>query len=100
MNVSRSKSLSARKVCEVMYDYNVVKAVLDVKELGIPLVMCKDYLNGYAFGKNLRPLIRVFVRESDLRECPAVVGRTTWRDFHAMYIHGLRVAHGNRSRGL
>jgi hypothetical protein len=91
--------MSSRKVCDVMYDYDVVRMVLDVKELGIPLIMCKDYLNSYAVGKNMRPLLRVFVRESDLRECPTVINRIAWRDFHAMYVNGLRIAYcRNRSK--
>jgi len=81
---------SSRKKIEVMYDYNVVKMVLGVKVLGVPLVMHKDYINGYAVRQPMRSLIRVFVRESDLRECSAIVGRMTWRDFHSLYIHGLR----------
>lgn len=78
---------------EVMYDYDIVKKVLDVSELGIPLVFRKDCLGGCVPGKsvrNMRAFLRVFVCESDLRECREIVGRMTWRDFYMLYINELR----------
>jgi hypothetical protein len=76
-----------------MYDYDVVKKVLGVKELGVPLVFRKDCMGGCVVGKNVRNMrafLRVFVCESDLRVCREVVGRMTWREFCALYFQELR----------
>jgi len=79
-------------VCDVMYDYDIVKEVLGVAEIGIPLVFRRDCLGGAIVGKDVRHLrtfLRVFVRESDLRGCVEMVRRMTWGDFNAQYFQEL-----------
>ena len=86
---------------ELMYDYDVVKKVLGVKELGLPLVFRKDCMGGCVVGKdvrNIRAFLRVFVCESDLRMCKEVTGRMTWRDFYTLYVQELKLS--SSSRGL
>ncbi len=94
---SKNKNKEKRAmVAEIMYDYDAVKRVLNVKELSLPLIFRKDYFSESATGelgwrgKERRSHVRVFIAESDLRSSSAVLDRLSWREFSISYTNALR----------
>ena len=90
-------------VAEIMYDYDAVKRVLNVKELSLPLIFRKDYFSesdaaatgGFGW-RGTYSCVRVFIAESDLRSSSAVLDRMSWKNFSVLYTEALRILNNSR----
>lgn len=69
-----------QKFSDILYDYDIVRRVLNVKELGIPMIFKKDAM---CPGK---VHLRVFVAETTLRNKLPFLSRLTWKEFYSRYI--------------
>ena len=87
MTSNKLKHLT-QKFSDIMYDYDIVKRVLNVKELGIPMIFRKDAM---CPGK---VHLRIFVTEKELRNKLPFLSRLTWREFYSSYILELRKTAG------
>ena len=105
MDSSNSKNKNKEKrpaLAEIMYDYDAVKRILNVKELCLPLIFRKDYFSESAAGgvgwrgKERHSHVRVFIAESDLRSSSAVLNRMSWREFSISYTEALRALNNSR----
>ena len=101
MDSSKNKNKEKRAmVAEIMYDYDAVKRVLNVKELCLPLIFRKDYFSESAAGgigwRGAHSCVRVFIAESELRSSSAVLDRLSWREFSVLYTEALRDLNNSR----
>ena len=101
---SKNKNKEKRAmVAEIMYDYDAVKRVLNVKELSLPLIFRKDYFSesdaaaaGGIGWRGAYSCVRVFIAESDLRSSSAVLDRMSWKNFSVLYTEALRILNNSR----